>query len=345
MNINMNKVIIWSIGVFVLIIIAVLTMYCIDMNRMKNNQRVIFSTWGYSYTEPENWQIKEIVDETKTIEGLQFAEALEKIYEDEEYRYYFTCIMSQYITVKYENGYEKNVIEALNLKHISISDLKDNNINVLAEKKVFENQGTNEIHYFVGTVLEETTTYMIVAPNEDEIEINSSDKIKINYGVDHMDYLYGIGRKVVIGYNGLIMETYPAQINTNVIELSYKNFELFVKPAENQVKSLSTAFNNENNGRSVKYYCLEEVNVTIHEIEKTMTLKEALESGKIEPSELMARANKDNKLGLNATEITNEGESVIWEYEGYSLIKDDNILYITRSGATLDEINNVMRNH
>lgn len=35
---------------------------------------------------------------------------------------------------------------------------------------------------------------MIVEPNEDEIERKSADKIKINYGTDHIDYLYGIGR-------------------------------------------------------------------------------------------------------------------------------------------------------
>jgi len=72
-------------------------------------------------------------------------------------------------------------------------------------------------HSFVGTVIEETTTYMIVEPNEDEAERKSSDRLRINYGTDHIDYLYGIGRKVIIYYTGYIMETYPAQINTDNI--------------------------------------------------------------------------------------------------------------------------------
>ena len=72
---------------------------------------------------------------------------------------------------------------------------------------------------FVGTVIEETTKYMIVEPNEDEIERKSSDRIVINYGTDHIDYLYGIGRKVIINYTGYIMETYPAQINTDNIQI------------------------------------------------------------------------------------------------------------------------------
>ena len=78
---------------------------------------------------------------------------------------------------------------------------------------------TDEYHTFVGTVLEETTTYMIVEPNEDEAERKSSDRIVINYGTDHIDYLYGIGRKVIINYTGYIMETYPAQINTDNIQV------------------------------------------------------------------------------------------------------------------------------
>jgi len=72
---------------------------------------------------------------------------------------------------------------------------------------------------FIATVIEETTTYMIVKPNENEIERKASDKIVINYGQNHIDYLFGIGSKVIISYKGDIMETYPAQINANDIVL------------------------------------------------------------------------------------------------------------------------------
>ena len=78
---------------------------------------------------------------------------------------------------------------------------------------------SEEEHSFIGTVIEETTTYMIVEPNEDEVERRSADRIRINYGTDHIDYLYGIGREVIIYYTGYIMETYPAQINTNNISI------------------------------------------------------------------------------------------------------------------------------
>ena len=42
------------IALFAILIVIVLgiTMYSIDMNRMKNNKPVIFSNWGYSYVPP-----------------------------------------------------------------------------------------------------------------------------------------------------------------------------------------------------------------------------------------------------------------------------------------------------
>lgn len=83
---------------------------------------------------------------------------------------------------------------------------------------VSDDKTTNSENSFIATVLEETTTYMIVEPNKDEEERKSSDKIVINYGTDHIDYVYGKGRKVKIYYYGYIMETYPAQINTDKIE-------------------------------------------------------------------------------------------------------------------------------
>ncbi len=126
------------------------------------------------------------------------------------------------------NG-ETNSEKLLNSKVLEANEknmiLNIDNVAVLFEAVVGEkiNEVSNndeedkEYNSFVGIVLEETTTYMIVEPNEDEEERKSADKIKINYGVDHIDYLYGVGRKVIINYTGYIMETYPAQINTNDI--------------------------------------------------------------------------------------------------------------------------------
>lgn len=119
-----------------------------------------------------------------------------------------------------------------------------NNNEVIDESNIAnEINTTGQVHNsFVGTVLEETTTYMIVEPNEDEEERKSADRIRINYGTDHIDYLYGIGRKVTINYTGYIKETYPAQIDTdNILTNGYEEFELTVKKSEsiNKTKILN----------------------------------------------------------------------------------------------------------
>ena len=105
--------------------------------------------------------------------------------------------------------FDKFITGAIANIHVTVDDTNENEITTQPQ-----------IHNsFVGTVIEETTRYMIVEPNEDEPERKSADRIVINYGTDHIDYLYGIGRKVIINYTGYIIETYPAQINTDDIEI------------------------------------------------------------------------------------------------------------------------------
>ena len=198
--------------IVIVLLVILVTMYLVDMYMMLHNKAVIFSTWGHKYSWQENnYQVVEIEDRTK-VEGYTCVMALEKIYEDNENEYYFSCIKSSDIIVKYANGYEENVKQALIGAHITLQDLVNWEIGYITEKK----EDTN-LQSFVATVLEEGTTYMLVEPAEGENERKSSDKIVINYGEEHLDYLYGVGTKVVVYYNGYIMETYPAQINANEI--------------------------------------------------------------------------------------------------------------------------------
>lgn len=193
-----------------------------------------------------------------------------------------------------------------------------------ANGESLENVATPQYSSFVGTILEETTTYMIVEPNEDEIERKSADKIKINYGTDHIDYLYGIGRKVVIYYTGYIMESYPAQINTDKISTDgYENFKIEVK-LSNKIEAKKILNNkdlsSDKQDYNLYFYGLDEVNVTVDN--KTMSLENALKSGKITIDGIIQKANKDEKDGkiINA-EIYKDGGSTEYHYENYSIIK------------------------
>ena len=183
--------------------------------------------------------------------------------------------------------------------------------------------GYMEYNSFVGTILEETTEYMIVEPNEDEEERKSSDKIKINYGKDHIDYLYGIGRKVIVYYTGYIMESYPTQINTDKIGTEgYEDFEITVKRSNNITKK--KILNNKDlsvDGQdfNLYYYGLDEVYVKVDNRE--MPLEEALKSGKMTIQGIIQKANMDENEGKIKAEMYKDGGSMEYYYEDYTIIK------------------------
>lgn len=246
-------------------------------------------------------------------------------------------------------GSNKEYIDGIGVKILDI-EVYDNidKKGVKSEEDETEKQneqnptGTTQIqNSFVGTVLEETTTYMIVEPNEDEEERKSADKIIINYGTDHIDYLFGIGRKVIINYSGYIKETYPAQIDSNDILINgYEEFKLEVKTSKNKdkVKVINNKELNKNNiDYNLYYYGLDEVNITIDN--KTMPLKDALRSGKMTMDGLVIRANRDFP---NAPSY-DDGGSIEYHYDNYTIIKMHKIdgnrdVYIGTKDMTINNV-------
>ena len=71
-------------------------------------------------------------------------------------------------------------------------------------------------YVFYATVIETYARSIIVEPVQGSVELRSSDKISV--GVDDST-MYPLGTTVKITYNGLIMESYPAQINVKKIEI------------------------------------------------------------------------------------------------------------------------------
>lgn len=218
------------------------------------------------------------------------------------------------------------------------NNIKEKDIN---NEKKENNQQTQTVNSFVGTVLEETTTYMVVEPNEDEVERKSADKIRINYGTDHIDYLYGIGRKVIINYTGYIKETYPAQIDTNDILINgYEEFELIVKTADNKNKTKilnSKEIDKHDADCNLYYYGIDEVKIKVDN--KTMALEEALRSGKMTIDGLVIKANKD----FPNAKVYKDGGSTEYHYDNYTIIKMHTLdgnrdVYIGTKDMTINNI-------
>lgn len=219
-------------------------------------------------------------------------------------------------------GSNKEYIDGIGIEILGIEVMNTaNKIEKIstADGERLDNTEDIKLSSFVGTILEETTKYMIVEPNKDEEERKSADKIQINYGTDHIDYLYGVGRKVVIYYTGEIMESYPAKINTNNISINgYEDFEITVKASKNVRKK--KILNNkdlaaDSRDFNLYYYGLDEVRVNVNN--KNMSLEEALKSGKITLSGIEQKANKDFPNAISY----DDGGSMEYHYKNYTIIK------------------------
>lgn len=103
---------------------------------------------------------------------------------------------------------------------ISAEDLEIINQMIPSKK----NNQQSEVEYsFYGKVVETTADSIIVEPNEEEEERKSADKILIGLG-ENTDEQYRMGTNVKVTYNGMIMESYPAQVEVIKIEV-VENFE------------------------------------------------------------------------------------------------------------------------
>lgn len=170
-------------------------------------------------------------------------------------------------------------------------------------------------HSFLGTVIEETSAYMIVEPDENEEERQLSDRFTVNYPSEHYDYFYGEGRRVVIYYYETPALRSDFEITTDDISTEgFRGFELSVIPAENSEAKKKTMIS-----EGLYYYGISDVIVSVDD--QTMSLAEALESGKITLNALLVRANQYVKNGIVEELSYDDGGSALYQYQDYTIIK------------------------
>ena len=250
----MKKKVVGPMLCFIFIIGVVFgTLYAVDHQRMKNNEPVVFSTWGKQYVPPEN-------------------------------------------DYPLQNG-----------------------VNPEEEQS------------FVGKVIEETTTYMIVESEKDEYERTVAEKIKIEYGTDHIDYLYGTGRMVVIYYKGKINtdDGKMSSIKTDDISVEgFRDWKMKVVPSNELVtkKIYDKAQPHDSDSESywyrqynLYYHGLEDVIITVDG--EQHSLAHALKRGKITMSAILAKANRDVADGVIQDLRYKDGGSAVFKYPDYTIVK------------------------
>ena len=80
--------------------------------------------YGISVVTSKKPTIRSVKDNS-TKPGVFTPQAYEKIYEDDKNEYYFTTMKSNLVIVRYSDGTEKNIIQALNDGDLTIKDLQN----------------------------------------------------------------------------------------------------------------------------------------------------------------------------------------------------------------------------
>lgn len=185
----------------------------------------------------------EIIDKAEK-ENLPVDAMLEKFYSDENYDYYFDGIKSQYVLVKFADGTEKTIKDALKDGNIAIADLDSFGIRYTKQEKGKEPiAGSNP--YFNAEVLEIGKDAVLVRPDKNSDAFKSADKLWVPLKVNSKNPVppMKVGDTIRVVYNGNIAETYPAKIETvfaiyavdkdgNVISVEPKSEPATQKPTE-----------------------------------------------------------------------------------------------------------------
>lgn len=179
---------------------------------------------------------------------------------------------------------------------------------------------------FIGTVTEEGDAYMCVEPDKGEEERKLSDNIVVFYNYLHTDYLYGIGRRVVVYYQSDAITAAHEIFTDDISTEGFRDFELVIK--ENGTTKFEKVIIADGENEPVNFGHMGNVNVSTYGVEvmvkvdgKTVTLKEALERSLITPQAITAMANRDVLLNQAKETIYRDGGSCEYTYDNYKIIK------------------------
>ena len=336
----MKRKVLYPLLCAVLVLIIVFSsLYVIDNKRMSESKSVLFSTWGAKYTHPVE-SYSAIMCSAKSFDG----EFLEIVLDDGKNTTVKIAVKKESLIEKLSEMRLESIIGVQTKSFLPNTDItamfhnaEVNTVQLLTEyegyEKYFEIIDISTYHKpsFVGKIIEETTSYMIVEPIENKADAEVGDKVKVEYSTDHNDYLYGIGRVVVIYY-------YPDELEENTDDIvtirsddisteGFREFELEVEPSVDRVKRLvlsgveiaDFASREHLNDTDLYYYGLDNVMITIKGF--TMPLEYAIEKGRITLDGIVARCNQEVADGALAELIYKDGGSQVYKYPEYTIIK------------------------
>lgn len=182
---------------------------------------------------------------------------------------------------------------------------------------------------FCGTVLEESSQYMLVEPSidtKDAFPDETVKTVKIEYPAEHSDYLYGVGRKVVVYFDGeyTVSDSGACTIRTDDISTEgFRDFEINIVPSNKKekrkivIKSGQSSLSDTD--FSLYYYGIENAVLSVQG--SAIPLEKALAEGKITLAGIIARCNRDVSNGVIDKISYNDGGSQLYKYPDFTIIK------------------------
>lgn len=200
---NKKKII---VGIFILVIVAIVgTLYIIDLNRMKNDEPVFFSTWGYKYAP----SIKK--EETKTNEYTFLGRVVDTLGICEE----VSCV--------------KDVPGSI---QITIEPLEGEEIRKTTDKIVIYLKEYDGNSYEAGTIVKVTYTGEVLKSDPPQVNYTKVEEVK-NYTVE----MY---KKIL---DDLINQDSAINEDAKFIAIDFTNFLAYHKDrydGSSQLRNLST---------------------------------------------------------------------------------------------------------
>lgn len=200
---NKKKII---VGIFILVIVAIVgTLYIIDLNRMKNDEPVFFSTWGYKYAP----SIKK--EETKTNE------------------YTFLGRVVDTLGIYEEVSWVKDVPGSI---QITIEPLEGEEIRKTTDKIVIYLKEYDGNNYEAGTIVKVTYTGEVLKSDPPQVNYTKVEEVK-NYTVE----MY---KKIL---DDLINQDSAINEDAKFVAIDFTNFLAYHKDrydGSSQLRNLST---------------------------------------------------------------------------------------------------------
>lgn len=221
---------------------------------------------------------------------------------------------------------------------------KENTIEVLLDNEgwvIFEAKE----YSFCGVIKQVEDNVFFIEPDEGEEIRKSADLIMVGKLQIDTNVKFIVGERINVVYDGMVLETYPAQIKAIRYE-NIENNEYTIKvydksPAEyNKIHTILDKEETDKYDYSIFAY---KVNVNIVINNEEISLRNALLENKINMNDIIEKANKDLEDKKINGDMYKDGGSTIYKYDNYTIIKCNTLdgvkdVYIGMPGLTINDI-------